>query len=170
MIYDHDVTTVDVPRWKTAIDKALMEMYDDVAAAKDDPVALAGVVAVMHSVHATVKDEYKQLCDTLVGLMGELPEVQSDNGFVIEKKTGAPRKTWQHAELGNEVARRLIQMNVDMDSGEVIRTPEELMTSMLEYAAPSYWRVKPLASIGIHADDYCEQGDPTTNVVVRPSH
>ena len=41
-----------------------------------------------------------------------------------------------------------------VDAGEVIRTPEELMTSMLEYAAPSYWRVKPLASIGIHADDY----------------
>lgn len=171
MTYDVDVVKVDVtPPWKQTIDRALLEMYEAAVAVKEDPAALADVVAVMNSVHAVVKDEYKQLCEMLVAAMGDLPEVESPNGFVVEKKTGAPRKTWQHAELGAEVARRLVQMNVDMDTGEVLRDPQELMTAMLEYAAPSYWRVKPLATIGIHADDYCEQGEPTTNVVVRSAN
>lgn len=168
MSYDHDVDGVS-PSWKQAVDKALLEMYDAASTAKDDPASLADVVAVMHAVYNSVKDEYKQLCDMLVAAMGDLPEVESHNGFVIEKKVGTPRKTWQHADLGAEVARRLVQSNVDMDTGEVMRTTEELMAAMLEYAAPSYWRVKSLASIGIVADDWCEQGEPTTNVVVRAS-
>lgn len=168
MSYGVDEVNAD-PQWKKTVDKALLEMYEAASGAKADVSALAGIVAVMHSVHAAVKDEYKQLCDMLVAVMGDLPEVESNNGFVVEKKVGSPRKTWQHAELGSEVARRLVQMNVDMDTGEVIKDPEELMTAMLEYAAPSYWRVKPLSAIGIHADDYCEQGEPTTNVVVRPT-
>lgn len=161
--------TNDDPQWKQTIDKALLEMYEAASGAKSDVSALAGIVAVMHAVNASVKDEYKQLCDMLVTAMGDLPEVESDNGFVVEKKVGTPRKTWNHSDLGAEVARRLVQMNVDMDTGEVIKNPEELMAAMLEYAAPSYWRVKPLSAIGIHADDYCEQGEPTTNVVVRPT-
>lgn len=170
MTYDLDDVTRGTPDWKTAFDKALLAMYDAASAVKDDPAALADVVAVMSSVAASVKDEYKQLCDMLVALMGDLPEVESSSGFVIEKKVGTPRKTWQHAGLGAEVARRLMQTNIDMDTGEVLRTPEELMLAMLEYAAPSYWRVKPLAAIGIVADEWCEQGEPTTNVVVRSTN
>lgn len=167
MTYGDDETTVAVPEWKTAIDKALIAMYEDASTAKGDPAALAEVVAVMSSVAATVKDEYRQLCDMLVTAMGDLPEVESPSGFVAEKKVGTPRKAWQHAQLGTEVARRLVQSNIDMDTGEVLRSPEELMLAMLEYAAPSYWRVKPLAEIGIVADEWCEQGEPSTNIVIR---
>lgn len=155
------------PSWKTEIDKALLSMYETAVSAKDDAAALADVVAVMHSVHNVVKDSYKDLCEMLVKAMGDLPEVESLGGFVLEKRVGTPRKTWQHADLGKEVARRLTDMNVDMDTGEVLKTPEELMTSMLEYAAPSYWRVKALSEIGIVADDYCEQGEPSTSITVR---
>lgn len=157
----------DTPPWRKTIDKALLEMYEAATAADGDPAVLGDIVAVLHGVQATVKDEYKAVCDMLARAMGDTPEVSTPGGFVLEKKTGSPRKTWRHTDIGNDVARRLLQMNVDMDTGEVLRSPEELMLSMLEYAAPSYWRVKPLAQIGIVADDYCDLGEPTTNFVVR---
>jgi hypothetical protein len=38
---------------------------------------------------------------------------------------------------------------------------------MLDYLAPSYWRVGKLNEIGLNADLYCEPSEPKTSVIVR---
>jgi hypothetical protein len=100
-------------------------------------------------------------------IMGNSQNISLPNGAQIEKKSAYDRKTWQHKELANAVADKLVKMSVDMDTGEVLMTPEQIAQSMLTYCAPSYWRVKELNSIGINADNYCESGELKTSIIVR---
>lgn len=165
---DTDLTaTRDTPAWKKAIDAALLEAYESVNAAGDDPEALGELLVVLGAAKNDVTEEYKRVCSLTAAAMGDLPEVTTPSGVVIEKRHATPRKTWRHAELGAEVARRVVASSVDMDTGEVLRSNEEMCVAMLEYAAPSYWRVKALTGIGIQADDYCETGEPEATVSIR---
>jgi hypothetical protein len=38
---------------------------------------------------------------------------------------------------------------------------------MLNYCAPSYWKIKELQKLGINADNYCEVGQLKTSIIVR---
>jgi hypothetical protein len=165
--YTKSVPNDDPTRWTTTVDGVLLEMYDAARAATGDTDRLSDIVVVLHGLLATTKDTYKEACDLLASAMGDEPEVVSPSGPVLEKKNGTPRKTWRHTEIGRDVAHRLVEMNIDMDTGEVLLGTEDLMVAMLDYAAPSYWRVKQLSQLGLVADDYCEQGEPTTSIVVR---
>lgn len=93
--------------------------------------------------------------------------INLENGAQIEKKSSYDRKGWQHKELTNAVVDKLIQLSVDMDTGEIIKTPREIATDLMKYCAPSYWRIKELSGIGINADNYCEVGQLKTSVIVR---
>lgn len=99
--------------------------------------------------------------------MGSVQSIALSNGAEIEKKSAYDRKTWQHKELARAVADKLVKMSIDMDTGEVVMSPEQIAESMLTYCAPSYWRVKELTSIGINADSYCETGELKTSIIVR---
>lgn len=88
-----------------------------------------------------------------------------DNGMQVEKKQGDDRKKWDHTGLAIEVARKIHQLSVDPDTGEITMTPDEMMIKMLEYAAPSYWRLTPLRSIGVDADKYCEKSEGKVRLV-----
>jgi hypothetical protein len=94
-------------------------------------------------------------------------EVELDGGATIEKKSSYDRKGWQHKELASAVVDRIIQYSVDMDTGENLKSSREVALELLNYCAPSYWRVKELSSIGINADTYCETGDLKTSIIVR---
>ena len=85
----------------------------------------------------------------------------------IEVRNAADRKQWEHDKLINEVARRLIQSSIDMDTGEVTMSTEAIVARVLDFVQPSYWRVKELAKIGISADQFCEVGESKTNIIVR---
>ena len=87
--------------------------------------------------------------------------------FSIETKTGAPRKKWNHDTLAALVAKRITDAAIDMDTGEVIKTPQQMIRELLDYAAPSYWRVGALRELGIDADDYCDVGEPLTSLIYR---
>jgi hypothetical protein len=87
--------------------------------------------------------------------MGDLPEIDV-NGALLEVRRSDSRKAWNHKDLAADLASRLVQMSVDMDTGEIIKTPEELLREVITYAGVSYWKVKALNSVGISADDYCE--------------
>jgi len=89
------------------------------------------------------------------------------NGAQIERKVAFDRKGWRHADLARDVAHRLIESSVDMDTGEVLLTNEELVAKLLDYVQPSYWRVGELNKIGINADNYCETGEAKASLVVR---
>jgi len=93
-------------------------------------------------------------------------QVELPGGMVAEKMTGAPRKAWQHQRLGQEVARRIVDSSVDMDTGEILKSTEEMITELLKYAAPSYWRVKTLKELGIDANKYAETGEAKQSIKI----
>lgn len=94
-------------------------------------------------------------------------EVKIEGKGLIEKKSSYERRAWQHRDLASAVASKLSRMSIDMDTGEVLKTPEEVAIQILDYVQPSYWRVKELSNIGINADNYCETGNLKTSIIVR---
>lgn len=110
---------------------------------------------------------YDILTNFVAQKLGDEKEISLDNGALIEKKVAYDRKAWEHKKLGSAVVDKLVKMSVDIDTGEVIKTPAEIAVQLLDYCAPSYWRVKELSNIGINADMYCETGQLKTSIIVR---
>ena len=134
--------------------------------ASGDIQSLVDALVLLHKIKAEVGLIYT---DYSAQIMDKLPDIPtaSSNGQSVEKKTGADRKAWNHEDLTREVLRRLSQMSVDMDTGEVVMTSEEIALKLLDFVQPSYWRVKELSKIGINADQYCEVGEAKTNIIVH---
>lgn len=126
----------------------------------------AAAVAFLDQVKREVSDMLEQAKATLVDAMGNAPEVVS-HGITFEKKVGAARKTWDHKALGDIVAQRIVDMNVDMETGEMLASPVEMVKQVLGYTGVSYWRVGELKNIGINADSYCEVGEPKSSIIIR---
>jgi hypothetical protein len=57
-----------------------------------------------------------------------------------------------------------------MDTGEILKSGQQMIKELLEYAAPSYWRVGALRELGINPDDFCDVGEPLTNLIYRSKH
>lgn len=118
-----------------------------------------------------LKRDFSFVYDTfsyaMIGILGDSDNIVLSSGVEIEKKSAYDRKGWDHKSLGNAVADKLVQMSIDMDTGEVLKTPHEIAVDLLTYCAPSYWRIKELNKIGINPDNYCEVGDLKTSIIVR---
>ena len=118
-----------------------------------------------------VKRDVSVIYDDFSMAVGEMidnnAEVKIAGKGLIEKKSSYERRAWQHKDLASAVASKLSRMAIDMDTGEVIKTPEEVAIQILDYVQPSYWRVKELSNIGINADNYCETGNLKTSIIVR---
>lgn len=159
-------------KWQNAVDtvnQAIIQM-DSLFKEIADTQAIEEVcirMSDLHSIKASIAMVYDTGAKFTTDAMGNLGEVNLPNGVKIEKKTGADRKTWQHVDLAKNIASRLSDMSVDMETGEVIMSPQEMVVKLLEYCAPSYWRVKELAKIGISADRFCEVSEPKTNIIIR---
>jgi len=110
---------------------------------------------------------YDSFAHGVGNLMGSSGMIETASGITIEKKTAADRKKWRHPELATRVAERLSEMSVDMDTGEIVMSAQEMVVKLLDYAAVSYWRVGKLGEIGVNPDSYCEQGDFKTSIIVR---
>lgn len=121
----------------------------------------------MNMVKRDISVVYDSFADQVSDLMGNNNNIDLPNGGKIEKKSSYDRRAWQHKELASAVAGKLVQMSVDMDTGEIIKTPEEIALQVLDYVQPSYWRVKELSNLGINADNYCETGVLKTSIIVR---
>lgn len=93
-------------------------------------------------------------------------DVKLDSGVELKCKSGAPRKSWDNENLLKVVYDRIQSSSVDMDTGEMMLSQEEIITKLLDYIQPSYWRVGALNEIGINADQYCEVGEPKTNIAI----
>lgn len=91
----------------------------------------------------------------LIDSMGDEPEI-SIKGASMEIRRSDSRKAWAHKEIAFQVAERLVQSSVDFETGEMMKSTEELVRGILDYAGVSYWKVGALSTIGISADDYCE--------------
>jgi hypothetical protein len=110
---------------------------------------------------------YDSFSGALAEMMGDTDHLALSNGSVIEKKSSYERRGWKHGEIASAVASRIVQMSVDMDTGEVLKSPEEMATEMLKYCAPSYWRVKECTKLNINLDHFCEVGELKTSIIVR---
>lgn len=126
-------------------------------------------VALVALNHA--KAELGIVYDSLVGkvsqVMDQNPEVRLPDGSTIEKKWANDRRGWKHKDLAHDVSDRLAQMAIDMDTGEVLYSQQELISMLLDYVQPSYWRIKELQKIGLNADNYCEVGEAKASIIVR---
>lgn len=155
----------------SAITKALMLIDSSITnMISSDEMSIneaALLVKAMHSVKADVATVYDSATSALDKLMADLPEINLEDGTKIEKKTASDRRSWNHRDIATEVARRLSMSNINMETGEVTMTTEELMVEMLRFMQPSYWRVKDLSTIGINADNFCEVLEPKTSIIVR---
>ena len=110
---------------------------------------------------------YDSFAHGVGNLMGSSGMIETASGITIEKKTAADRKKWRHPGLATRVAERLSEMSVDMDTGEIVMSAQDMVVKLLDYAAVSYWRVGKLGEIGVNPDSYCEQGDFKTSIIVR---
>ena len=99
--------------------------------------------------------------------MGNFPEHTLAGGIKVERRQGATRKKWDHLTLAKSVTEKLYQMAIDIDTGEMTMDNQQIAIKILEYVAPSYWRVKKLAEIGINADTYCEVSEGGLSLVIR---
>lgn len=107
---------------------------------------------------------YSQL--EAVGL-AQLPyEFKLEGGASLTRRESTPRKTWRHKELGAEVAHRIYASGFDFETGEMLKSTEELILELMKYAGIQYWKVKQLDKIGIAADKYCETGDPKSSIQI----
>jgi hypothetical protein len=161
-----------IDSWNVLIDefnKALMDVDDSFRDLSKSVNAeeLAICVTQLHAFKNDLTAVYDTACKLLIDAMGNMPEIVVPSGIKVEKKTGADRKTWQHVDLAKNIASRLSDMAVDMETGEVTMTQQEMIIKLLDYCAPSYWRVKELAKIGINADRFCETSEAKTNIVIR---
>lgn len=122
----------------------------------------------INGIKATIRDLYADYEQIVAHSMEEVTYgIELPDGYVAERMEASPRKKWQHKELGAEVARRIVDQAIDMETGEITLSRTEIAERMLQFAAPSYWRIKELKKLAIEADKYCDFGDPKISVVVR---
>lgn len=141
--------------------------------AAEDPIEdldlAAEVMVELNLAKASLKESYEryevEMATAMEARREELMEV--DGGFTLERTQGSNRKKWDHRRLGKVVAERIIDASVDMDTGEILMTQEEQIMALLQYAAPSYWRVTQLKKLGISPNKYCEVEDGKISVVIR---
>lgn len=127
----------------------------------------AKFIVSLNMAKAELSVVYDEAVHILSMLMDQQKEVALADGSSIEKKWGVDRRAWKHKELASVIAQRLVQSSVDMDTGEVTLSQEEMITRLLDFLQPSYWRVKELEKIGVNADMFCEVGETKTNIIVR---
>ncbi len=147
--------------------RILMDLLADIEATSEGSLAeLATTLLGLDDLRvnlATVRDVCEQ---RLVAEMDDLPEFAVD-GAVMQKRRADSRKAWDHKVLVTDLADRLVQMSTDMETGERLQTPEELITQVLDYAGVSYWRIGALNKIGLSADDYCEVTEGPSKIRIQ---
>lgn len=168
--YEENVTEIfsehflDIEKSLIKIDSQLQKLRADNRLSVE---GAAFVVKSLHAAKASFAMVYDAATTVLDELMADLPELELEDGTRIEKKIASDRRAWKHQNIAAEIARRLTASNVDMETGEIKLSTEELMAEMLRYLQPSYWRVKELSTIGINADNFCDVLEPKTSIIVR---
>jgi len=120
-----------------------------------------------HLVKSYATELFNELQSMLTEKIGSLPTPVTVDGATVEIKSGSARKTWDHKALMNEVSRRIVDKSVDMETGEITMSSQEMIQHAMEYMGVSYWKVGNLKDLHIDADDYCEVGEPKKSLVIR---
>lgn len=153
-----------------SFNQAILDLDKDLTAyirTEPDLADLCATLVALNRFKADLATVYDSVSLTVSEKMAQLPEVLLPDGSRVEKKVASDRRSWKHETLALEVARRLNNMAIDLDTGEITMTTEEMVAKLLDYVQPSYWRVKELGKIGINADNYCEVGETKESIIVR---
>lgn len=149
---------------------AIGQELDDYVKSNPETNSACDILYEMNMVKRDISTIYDSFSVSVGQLITDGKDVQLNNGGVIEKKISYERRAWQHKDLASVVAQKLVRMSVDIDTGEIIKSPEEIAMQVLDYVQPSYWRVKELSGLGINVDNYCETGVLKTSIIVRKSN
>ena len=127
---------------------------------------ISEIVAALDFMKREISEMLDQAKNIMSDHMGNAPEY-STSRFSFEKKMGSTRKAWDHKSLARLVAERMTSMSIDLDTGEILKSPTEMIAESFEFAGVSYWRVKELQKIGVNADSFCEVLDGKPNIIIR---
>lgn len=158
------------PAWLITFHDALLaldEAIDEFSVAQPTPEAAAEALEVMHEIKYHFGFVYDHLQSVVIHALGSMPEIVLSSGTKIEQRQASNRKSWQHQDLAEAVAKRISNMGVDVDTGERLLSTEDMIVKVLDYVQPSYWRVGKLNEIGISADHYCEVSEGGPSLIVR---
>ena len=125
------------------------------------------LLVALNSVKSRLGVSYSSYEQTIATGMEDDYMLHLPGNIEVTRREGAPRKKWDHQKLGKAVVERLVDQSIDFDTGEILKSTEEIAMGLLQYAAPSYWRVKELKKIGLDAGKYSELGDPKVTVSIK---
>ena len=145
---------------------ALQTEIDSYIDSKPDVTEACEMLLNLNQVKAELKMMYDSFAYSVGHIMGDTSNILI-NGGEVEKSYATKRTGWQHKELASVVAQKLTQRAVDMDTGEVMVSNQELISQLLNYVQPSYWKVGELSKLGLNADNYCTAGETKISIIVR---
>ena len=150
--------------------KQLIDLDESVTILKEEsPSAeeLSDVIVECNLLKRDISIVYDLLCDVMTNAMKTAQIIESSKGAEIELKFGYSRTGWKHRDLATEVATKIYQSCIDMDSGEVVGSPVDMMQKMLNYLQPSYWKVTEVSKLGINVDNFCKTEESKPSLIVR---
>jgi hypothetical protein len=156
--------------WIKQFKRSLIELDDRIQSGLtgDVDIEQAGEILLeLNAIKAQVSYIYSEALEQTGRIMDEVESVSLANGAVIEKRWSKDRKGWRHKDLIEVVADRIDQMSIDLDTGERTLSPREMMSKVLDFVQPSYWRISALDKIGVSADEFCESGESKASIVLR---
>lgn len=162
--------SAEIPSWITNFRKTLLDLDENICAyLGTDPNVeeLCNSLLGLNLIKSELSMIYDHFASMVAEAMGAEQEVLLAEGAKIEKKLSSSRTGWQHKDLAGAVAKKIIDLSVDLETGEVVTSTEEMLVQLLDFVQPSYWRIKELQGIGINPDNYCEVGNTKTSIIVR---
>lgn len=121
----------------------------------------------LHATKSHVSELFNEVQSIVTEHVGHLAVPVTVDGATVEIKSGSPRKTWDHQSLIEDVSKRIVDSSVDLNTGEVVKSPVEMIREALQFAGISYWKVTKLKELHLDADEYCEVGESKKNLVIR---
>jgi hypothetical protein len=134
-----------------------------------DPKEILQVATNLHAVKSRIGALYSDIQAVITDEYDYFATPIAVDGATVEIKAGSARKKWDHASISDDVARRIVNTSVNIDTGEITKTPLEMLQEFTQYMGVSYWKVGKLKELHLDADEYCEVSPPKKNIVIRRS-
>jgi hypothetical protein len=145
----------------------LLDLDASIGEGSVDADELLQLASDFHAFKTDVGDIYSIFQSSVTSFVGVSAAPVAVDGATVEVRAGSPRKAWDHKGLMSEVSRRIVDRNIDLDTGEVKMNPQEMIEEALHYMGVSYWKVGTLKDLHIDADDFCEVGESKKSIVIR---
>jgi hypothetical protein len=148
-----------------ALEGCIMQLGDDIDSTEKEE--LLQFASDLHAAKGYISELFNEVQSVVTEHLGHLAVPVTVDGATVEIKSGSPRKTWDHQSLIEDVSKRIVDSSVDLNTGEVIKSPTEMIREALQFAGISYWKVTKLKELHLDADEYCEVGESKKNLVIR---